>query len=97
MKFFILLALLAAFSTTAMAGISQTCSKKAIKAVEQNAVNSYDQDGISVVDCEVAPNNAALICDMRAQKGDGAANDSYTVVLTKSCSKVLRVELTGEE
>lgn len=97
MKHFILLSFFAAFSTTAIADVSKTCIRNAIKAVEQNAVNTYDRNGISVIDCEVTPNNAALICDMYAQKGDGAANDSYIVVLTKSCSKVLRVELTGEE
>lgn len=59
--------------------------------------NGYDRDGIEAYKCELAANRAAVICEVSAAKGDGAASDTYRTILTKSCTKVLRVELLFEE
>ena len=57
----------------------------------------YDQDGIEAYDCALAKNKAAIICDLSASKGDGAAVDTYKLVMDKKCSIAYRYELIGEE
>lgn len=90
--------LLSTFPLFASADIGKTlCEAKAEKAVQNNGNGGYDKDGFYAYNCGYAPNKAAVICEVSASKGDGAATDTYRVVLNKSCTRVYRVELTGEE
>jgi len=74
------------------------CYKTAATAVERQAeVGYYDQNGIATAECAPAPNRRAWICSVAAYKGDGAAADTYRVVLNSSCTRAYRVELIGEE
>ena len=74
------------------------CHSKAEKAVTRFAESShYDKNGFEAYACEQASNKAAVICEVSASKGDGAASDTYRVVLNTNCSYVFRVELIGEE
>jgi len=91
------IALLAPISALANPS-SPTCRNNAAKFAEQNkAHNGYDRDGFWGVSCELAPNQKAVICEVAASKGRGAATDTYQVVMNATCTKALRVELTGEE
>ncbi len=77
--------------------VSKQCYSKAASAVEEFADGGYDEDGFWAYDCQLADNKKAVVCDVGASKGNGDATDTYRVVLNKSCNKVFRVELTGEE
>lgn len=80
------------------AEVNSACYAKAEAAVKNQAEPGYyDADGIDALDCVIAPNKKAVVCEVGAYKGNGAAADSYRVVLNASCTKVFRVELTGEE
>lgn len=57
----------------------------------------YDEDGIEAEECSLVKNKAAIICDLSATKGDGAAVDRYVIVMDKKCSIAYRYELIGEE
>ncbi len=82
-------------STTA---VTPKCYAQAAKFAEDQAEHGYyDKDGFEAHQCEMAPNKKAVICEVSASKGDGAATDTYRVVLNASCSKAHRVELIGEE
>lgn len=77
---------------------SLKCAKKAEQAVDRFVEKDYyDKDGFETYDCIVAKNNKAMICEVIAAKGDGAASDTYRVVLNLDCSRTYRVELIGEE
>ena len=99
MKKLIVLGLLmaGASSIASAAQIDRACFAKAAAAVERQSPGYYDRDGVEALSCGLAPNKKAVICDVGASKGDGAASDTYRVVLNASCTKVFRVELTGEE
>ncbi len=71
--------------------VPSRCYTKAAAAVR------YSGEEAEATECTLAPNGAAVICDVAAYKGGGDAVDSWRVVLNKSCSKVLRTELMGEE
>lgn len=85
------------FSVSAYANIPAACYAKAEAATEKFADSYYDKNGFSAYDCAIAPNGGAVICDVSASKGDGAAIDGYRAVLSLDCKKVYRVELTSEE
>ncbi len=76
----------------------QQCGKKAEQALTKEFANSYyDKDGFFAIDCSLANNNKAVLCSVGASKGDGAATDTYLVVLNTKCNYVFRTELIGEE
>lgn len=78
--------------------VPTTCFKKAAKAVEDSTERGYyDHNGFNTNDCFFAPNKSVVICEVSASKGKGDASDTYRVILSKTCSKAFRVELTGEE
>ena len=77
--------------------VAKVCFGSAQKFVAAQAERNYDEDGFNAYECFVAPNKKAVICDVSASKGDGAATDTYRVVMNLSCSKAYRVEMTGEE
>lgn len=78
--------------------IPNVCYNRAEKSVGKVSEDGqYDDDGISARDCGYARNGRAVICEVSASKGDGAATDIYRVVLNKQCSKTFRVELISEE
>ncbi len=97
MKKFILIACLISCSSAVLAGVPAACDARASRAVEKAEPNRYDKDGFWTNGCEFAENKGAVICEVVAMKGDEAASDTYRVVLNKTCTKVFRVELTGEE
>jgi hypothetical protein len=85
-------------SIAGAAGISRVCYSKAETAVKKQAQPGYyDRDGIEALSCELAANQKAVLCEVGALKGEGAAADTYRVVLNASCSRVFRVDLIGEE
>ncbi|WP_374076705.1 hypothetical protein [Bdellovibrio bacteriovorus] len=89
---------IASISTTAMADeLAKQCYSKAASVAENFASGNYDEDGFWAYECALASNKKAVICEVGASKGDGAATDTYRVVLNKTCTKAFRVELTGEE
>lgn len=78
--------------------ITNNCYNRATRATERFVEEGlYDKNGIASHHCELAPNKKAVICDVAANKGNGAATDAYLVVLSRDCRKVYRVELVGEE
>lgn len=98
MKFIVLTAMLSFSSISIASDIPASCFTKAAKAVERAiADRSYDANGFNTLECKLASNKAVYLCQVAASKGDGAAMDSYLVVLSKTCSKALRVELASEE
>ena len=99
MKYFILMFAIVGVTNGAHAeGIHRACYSRAEKATERFAEpDHYDANGFTAFHCDLAPNGQAVICDVSASKGNGAATDTYRVVLSRSCTKTYRVELTGEE
>lgn len=104
MKLIILLVAVSTASTTAFAApvlgiaLNNKCYRNAARAVSRFVEpNYYDKDGIETMKCAVSPCGSAVVCDVMASKGDGAATDTFMVVLDSSCTKSFRVELTGEE
>lgn len=87
------------FVSTAMAKeIKSKCYAKAESSVESFVEeNYYDQGGFTAYKCEFAANNKVVICEVAASKGQGAATDTFRVVLNSSCTKKYRVEMIGEE
>lgn len=81
---------LAALSFSAIAGAPKKC-----RALAEREVRYSREEAFS--DCELAPNKAVYLCEVTALKGGGDASDTYLVVVNKSCSRVLRSELIGEE
>ena len=77
--------------------IPAVCYKKAAIVASKFAGSGYDKNGFEAFECDIAPNEAVILCNVSASKGDGAANDTYLVVLNRSCTRALRVDLTGEE
>lgn len=78
--------------------VCETRAEAAVaKFVQAQDKDYYDQDGFYAYECVLAPNKKAVLCDVSASKGDGAANDSYLAVLNESCTRAYRVQLTGEE
>lgn len=80
----------------------ERCARTAEKAVKESVAMSvlsgrYDEDGIFAGDCNVAKNQKAMLCEVGAMKGDGAASDTYLVVMDLKCRKTFRVEMIGEE
>ncbi|CAN5596833.1 hypothetical protein BH10BDE1_BH10BDE1_31620 [soil metagenome] len=78
--------------------VSEICYAKAESAVTKFVEpGMYDLDGILADDCRKSPRGNAVVCQVSASKGDGAASDSYLALLSADCLRVYRVELTGEE
>lgn len=74
------------------------CYSKAENAVTKFVESGvYDNDGIHADKCSQSPRGRALVCEVSAAKGNGAATDSYLAVLSLDCKRVFRVELIGEE
>lgn len=98
----LLIGLLTLSSLTTFAHAApKKCYSTAEKSVEKYAIaegyDYYDMNGFDAHECSLATNGAAIVCEVLAAKGDGAAYDTYRVVLNKTCSKTFRVELIGEE
>lgn len=89
--------LLGSSISASASNVARECYWNASKFVAAQAERRYDEDGFNAYECFVAPNKKAVICDVSASKGDGAAMDTYRVVMNLSCSKAYRVEMTGEE
>ena len=77
--------------------IPSACYVNAAGAVESLHGDTYDREGFEAYDCEISPVGKAIVCDVAASKGNGDAIDTYQVVLSKSCAKVFKVTLIGEE
>lgn len=92
-------ALLIAFTaaTSNAAPIPAYCEENAASSVESKFSDDYDREGFEGYKCEKSPRGKAVVCEVAASKGDGAAIDTYRVILNASCSKTFRVELIGEE
>lgn len=73
------------------------CDFSAAGFVEEKYGDDYDREGFRGLDCEVSPKGRAIICKVAASKGDGAAIDTYQVVMNMDCSKAFRIDLVGEE
>lgn len=82
----------------AQASVPETCLASASAAVERSGFNDrYDVGGFETLGCERSLNRKVVLCEVSASKGDGAASDTFRVVLSASCSRVLRIDLIGEE
>ncbi len=92
MKAFSLAAMILFVSTASMAGV---CESRASRAA-QNTVED-PEFRVEMVSCALAPNKKVTICDVSGSNGDGAGDKEYRVVLDRSCKKVYRIDLTGEE
>lgn len=75
----------------------EICYPNAAKFAENEAQGNYDKNGFKADLCTVANNKKAVICEVFAMKGDGAAFDTYRVVMSRRCSIVFRVEIIGIE
>lgn len=99
MKNILLMTLLFTSSGVASAAqVTPACYSKASASVENFVEKDYyDENGFFAFECVVAENNKVVICGVGASKGEGAATDTYRVVLNNSCTKSFRVEMIGEE
>lgn len=100
MKTLLALTISMTFSTTLFASeVSKACYSKAmIAAISAVDVEYYDQGGFYTTACKSSSSNKnSVVCEVVASKGDGAATDTFSVVLNKDCTKALKIELTGEE
>ena len=87
-----------AFASTNGRSSFEPCARRATHAVwTLDIEKKYDRGGIKTYNCEMTENSAAVICEVFATKGNDTALDTYSVILNKRCTKVFRVELTGEE
>lgn len=86
----LLIAALAVMSAQAFA-VPNKCYSKSATAVR------YSGEEAEAHECAFAPNGKVVICEVAAYKGGGDAVDTWRVVLNKTCTKVLRTELIGEE
>jgi hypothetical protein len=79
--------------------VPETCASKAEKAVRTDSEYSdrYENEEVIAFSCKLAPNGAVVLCEVAASKGGGDASDEYRVVMNKTCSKVLHIDLIGEE
>lgn len=93
----VFLSSLSVSASASAAEIAKQCYWNAQSFVALQAERNYDEDGFHAYNCSLAPNKKAVICEVSASKGDGAATDTYRVVMNLSCSKAYRVEMTGEE
>lgn len=94
----VLFAMLMTSGFVSAAQSNPACYSKANEAVEQFVDRiDYDANGFETYECFLASNQKAVICEVSASKGDGAAIDTYRVVLNRNCTKIFRVELIGEE
>lgn len=85
-------------TTTHADEVEPKCAKRAERAVSRFVKPGvYDKDGFEAYDCTLGANKRVMICEVVAAKGDGAAADTYRVVLNAECSRTFRVELIGEE
>lgn len=74
------------------------CESKSIAAVARvTAASGHDSDDIEILDCEFSKTGKEVKCDLSLSKGGGEAFDTYEVILNQKCSRVLNLELTGEE
>lgn len=98
MKTFLIFTLLFV-SNFASASFSQNrCYQTAKSALGiELAGENYDNDDYYDGGCSLADNKKAVLCLLGASKGDGAATDTYLVVLNKICTHVFRIQLVGEE
>lgn len=99
MKLVLALLVMGISSLTIAAQAKTVCEAKAEAAVAKFVQDKdyYDKNGFYTFECLLAPNHKAVLCNVAADKGEGAATDSYLVVLNESCTKTYRVQLTGEE
>ena len=96
---FVAIALLTMTTAQAFAVVMPTrCYRKAEAAVRASENGGrYVDEQVDADECGITANRAAVYCEVAAYKGGGDAVDSYRVILTKTCSRVLRTEMTGEE
>ena len=96
-----LLLILCLFSETSFAmdsSNSPQCYRMAERVVDKSVdAGKYDKNGFTTEECVLANNKMAVLCSVRASKGQGAANDAYLAVLNRNCTKKFRVVLVGEE
>lgn len=57
----------------------------------------YTGEEAEAYKCELAANGGAVICEVAAYKGGGDAVDTWRIVMDKTCSRVYRSDLIGEE
>jgi hypothetical protein len=84
-------------SFTFASAVPAVCFRNAEKFVESSVGDSYDKEGFDAYECKKSPVGNAVVCDVAASKGNGAAFDTYRVVLSPSCKRSYRIELIGEE
>jgi hypothetical protein len=89
MKLFIL-------SIMAMASAQAFAVPSKCITLAENTVR-YAGEEAYAYDCKLAPNRVVVLCEVAAFKGGGDAVDTWRVVLNKTCSRVYRAELIGEE
>lgn len=99
----IVTAMFAVFSLSAFAeNVPGICYDNAATFAEAFTLKSpygarYDREGFQAYECYKSPVGKAIVCDVAASKGDGAALDTYRVVMNITCKKPFSVTLTGEE
>lgn len=87
---FLILTIITLISTHAFA-----LPSKCFTLAENNV--RYAGEEAEAYKCKLATNGGAVICEVAAYKGGGDAVDTWRVVLNKTCSRVLRSDLIGEE
>jgi hypothetical protein len=94
-----ILALSFVASTSRAANVPVACEGNAESFLEgyQDLQDRYDREGFMTTECSVSPRGSAVVCEVGASKGDGAAIDTYMVVMNKKCTRLFRIVLTGEE
>lgn len=92
---YLILSMLAIVSFSASAASFKACEIKAEKVISKKS--RYKGEEVTAYDCDLAPNRAVVICEVAANKGDGAATDTWKVVLSRDCSEVYEMEMIGEE
>lgn len=77
--------------------LMERCDLNASSSVESRYGDNYDREGFQTLGCKKSPVGRAVICEVAASKDEGAAIDTFRVVLNMACTKALRIELVGEE
>jgi hypothetical protein len=99
MRFFILglTAFMSSVSFAARHSIPDYCAENAASFVEHKYGDNYDREGFEGLNCKRSPVGRAIECTVAASKGNGAAIDTYRVILNTRCSNYYRIDLVGEE
>lgn len=88
------------FASNSFAGEFRHCENAAATFLEPEvAGEGYDEgeDAFMGYNCRKSTDQRVVVCDVGVSKGDGAATDTYQVIMNSTCTSMFDFELIGEE